>query len=514
MGASRAHGSDMTVGELDRRLATLSPEKRALVERALKRRREQAGSQTIPRRSESDPAPLSYSQQRIWFLEQWEPGGFTHNGARAFRLRGQLDVQALEQAINGVVERHEVLRTIYVMEKREPRQVLLDSWRVEVPVVDLQSNSEPEHELERQLRELSREPFDLGADLMIRATLFRLGPDDHALLVRLHHIAFDAFSDRVFFGELFELYSAALEGQAPTLSDLPIQYADFAVWQRERLRGSFLDELVAYWRAQLSDGPAVLRLPTDRPRRSLQRHEGRHHPLSLPEALARGTIDVGRSEGATPYMTLLAAFATLLYRVSGEDDIVIGSPIACRTHVELERLIGFFSNTVALRIPLSGNPSFREVLRRTREVALGAYAHQELPFDKVVEELRVPRDPSYNPVFQVNFRVQSDDVAPIEFANLDATPIVVDIGFSRFDLAMELQLDRRGIGGYIEHDRDLFDTETVEHVAADLEGLLGAVLDDPERPVLAVKLSGPWRRSSSATAGNLSIPIPRARDLP
>jgi condensation domain-containing protein len=504
----------MSVGELDRRLATLSPEKRALVERALKRRREQTGSQTIPRRSGSGPAPLSYSQQRIWFLEQWEPGGFTHNGSRAFRLSGSVDARTLEQAINGVVERHEVLRTIYVMEKREPKQVLLDSWRVDLPVVDLQSNPEPERELERQLRELSREPFDLGADLMIRATLFRLGPDDHALLIRLHHIAFDAFSDRVFFSELFELYSAALEGRVSTLSDPPIQYADFAVWQRERLQGPLLEELVAYWRTQLTGGPAVLRLPTDRPRRALQRHEGRHHPLSLPEALARGTADVGRSEGATPYMTLLAAFASLLYRVSGQDDIVIGSPIACRTHVELERLIGFFSNTVALRIPLSGNPTFREVLRRTREAALGAYAHQELPFDKVVEELRVPRDPSYNPVFQVNFRVQSDDVAPIEFAGVDAAPIVVDIGFSRFDLAVELQLDRQGIGGYIEHDRDLFDHETVEHLAADLEGLLGQVLVDPDRPLLAVKLQGPWRRSSAATAASLSAPIPRARDLP
>ena len=200
--------------------------------------------------------------------------------------------------------------------------------------------------------------------------------------------------------------------------------------------------------------------------------------------------------------------------MSGQDDIVIGSPIACRTHVELERLIGFFSNTVALRVPLSGNPTFREVLRRTREAALGAYAHQELPFDKVVEELRVPRDPSYNPVFQVNFRVQSDDVAPIEFAGVDAAPIVVDIGFSRFDLAVELQLDRKGIAGYIEHDRDLFENETVEHLAADLEGLLDQVLTDPDRPLLAVKLQGPWRRSSAATAASLSAPIPRARDLP
>ena len=488
------------MSDLKERLATLAPDKRAAVEQSLKRRLEAARQLApIPRREDQGPAPLSFPQQRIWFLEQWEPGSFTHNGTRAFRLKGQLDTSALERALTAIVDRHEVLRTVYVLEQREPVQRLLEEWTVDLPVVDLSSLPTPRREgaLTSRMRELAREPFDVTADLMLRATLFRFAPEDHALLVRLHHIAFDAFSDRVFFTELSSLYSAFVAGREPELPDLPIQYADFAIWQRDYLSGERLVKLIEYWRGELNGAQQLLPLPTDGPRRSPQRHEGRHRRVSLGGSLIPALGELGRSAGATPYMTLLAAFAVLLYRITGEDDVVIGTPIANRSRKELESLIGFFSNTVALRIRLDGNPSFREVLERTRETALGAYAHQELPFERVVEELQVERDASYNPIFQVNFRAQTELRRPLELDGIEAEPIAVDIGFSRFDLALELQVEADRIGGYIEYDLDLFEPDTIEALALELESVLEQLVHQPDRSILEVKVQPRWRRSGA-----------------
>jgi Condensation domain len=486
----------MPVTESSRRVETLSPQKRALLDRALARRREAAGGMTaITRRATSGPAPLSFPQQRIWFLEQWEPGSFTHNGTRAFRLRGPLDSQLLERALVLFVSRHEILRTVYILEAREPRQVPLDDWELRVPVVDL--TDLPEHEREEELRlrmrELAREPFDLTKDLMFRATLFCLGSDDHALLIRLHHISFDAFSDRVLCRELSEIYTAFVAGSEPQLAELPIQYADFAVWQRDYLTGSRLDKLVSYWRSELHNAPALLRLPTDGPRRSPQRHEGRHRRISLSGDFIGPLNELARSVGATAYMTLLAAFATLLYRISGQNDVVIGTPIANRARPELEELVGFFSNTLALRIRLEGNPSFREVVARTRETAVNGYAHQELPFERVVEELNVQRDPSYNPIFQVNFRAQTEERPQLRLSGLTVEPISIDIGFSRFDLALELQVEAERIAGYIEYDLDLFEDATIEALAAELETYLEQIVREPDRRILELKLSDRWR---------------------
>jgi hypothetical protein len=499
--------------ELSERLDRLSPEKRALVERALERGRVQAGEGIKPRTG-TDPAPLSFSQQRIWFLEQWEPGAPTHNGARAFRLEGRLDVAALQHALEQIVQRHEVLRTVYVVQGREPRQVLLDTWLVPIPVIDLKALpvAERESRLLHLLREQAREPFDLSADVMLRATVFELGPEESALLIRLHHIAFDAFSDRIFWSELATLYSARVNESAGALPELPIQYVDFAVWQRARLQGDLLESLTAYWRDALSGAPPLLRLPTDRRRRAVQRHEGAHHPLSLPVDLAEGVAALARSESATVYMALLGTFAALLYRFSGEADVVVGTPIANRTHVELQPLIGFFSNTLALRNRLHGNPSFREVLRRTRETALGGYSHQELPFEKIVDALQVPRDASYNPLFQVNFRAQSESRSGLELPGIRATPLTVDIGFSRFDLALELQVQPDSFGGYFEYDVDLFDLEKIELLAADLEALLSQVVADPDRPILSLAIPGTRSRSLRARGGPGEATIRRSRN--
>jgi hypothetical protein len=469
-------------------LDTLSLRQRALVESALARRRQASGAPAISHRSEAGPAPLSFSQQRIWFLEQWEPGAPTHNGVRVFRLRGPIDADLLGAAFALVVERHESLRTVIAVENREPVQIPLTEWSLELPTIDLSGTPDAtrDAQLRELLRSLAREPFDLTRDLMIRTELVRLGPDDHVLVVRLHHIAFDAFSDRILFGEVNSAYASLREGKAPELPELPIQYADFALWQRERLRGETLSGLVEYWRDQLAGAPPLLRLPTDRPRRPVQRHEGAHLEFALPRKLAEDVVALARKEGVTVFMALEAAFATLLYRLTGMDDIVVGTPIANRNETELGGSIGFFSNTIVLRNRLGGNASFREVLRRTRETAVSAYVHQDLPFDKVVEALRLPRDPSYNPIFQVNFRAHAGDRLGPEFPGVEASPMFVDIGFSRFDLSLELQVQDDAITGYFEYDRDLFEPTTIEALVGDLETLLAGVLADPDLPILAL----------------------------
>lgn len=470
-------------------ISALSPAKRALLERALKRRRESgtAAGEGIPRRSDRGPAPLSYSQQRMWFLQQWEPEAPTFNGARATRLLGPLDREALEYALSSIVARHESLRTVF-RGSTEPRQVVLSSWSLKLPVMVLGDRDPGERTLHELVRELSREPFDLAKDLMLRATLIERSAQEHILLIRMHHIAADAHSDSVLYGELSELYNARVQGRPPRLPELPIQYSDFAVWERERLRGALLEELRSYWARKLDGAPPLLPLPTIRERPAVQRHEGAHHALELPRSLAEALLALGRQEGLTFFMTMLAAFETLLYRISGESDIVIGSPITNRDRLELQGLIGFFTNTIALRTRLDGNPTFRETMRRARETALGAYAHQDLPFEKVVEAVQPKRDPSYNPIFQVNFRAQATERPGPALDGLQAQALPVDIGFSRFDLALELVLGKDSLSGYLEYDRDLFDLDMISGLEQDLGALLAAVGADPDAPILAISL--------------------------
>lgn len=463
----------------------LSPAKRALLERALRQRRQTAVAATaIPRREGSGPAPLSFPQQRMWFLQQWEPTSPAFNGARAFRLRGPLQADTLQRAFETVLARHQSLRTV-VSGDREPLQVVLDQWSFELEatvVEDLDA-------LQPLLRELSRKPFDLTRDLMLRATLVKLGKEDHVLLVVMHHIAADAHSDGVLFSELAECYAAACAGREPRLAELAIQYADFAVWQRERLQGQELERLTSYWAAALEGAPELLRLPTDRPRPAVQQHEGSHRHFALEHSLGDALSALGREQGATFYMTMLAAFAVLLYRLGGEDDVVIGSPIANRNNLELHNLIGFFTNTMALRVRVGGNPSFREVIARARAAALGAYDHQDLPFEKVVEKLSPRRDPSYNPLFQVNFRAQATERPALALSGIAVEAMLVDIGFSRFDLALELELDPTALAGYFEYNRDLFDGSTVAGFEQDLRAMLEQIVRDPDERVLALTLA-------------------------
>ncbi len=478
----------------------LTPRQRALLADALRRRRGQADG--IARRSAGRPVALSSAQRRMWFFWQWQPASPTFNAARAIRLRGVLDQEALHRALRTIVERHEALRTV-VAPASEPVQRVLEEWALPLPM-EILGDGGSEGTLEARLRELAREPFDLTGDLMLRANLIRLASTEHVLLLRLHHMAGDAHSDTILFAELSELYDAYHLGRGPVLAPLGASYADFTLWQNERLSGSWLEELVSYWRSELQDAPLLLPLPIDHPRPAVQRHVGAHRRLEIERALAERLIELARPEGATFFMAALAVFGTLLYLRTGADDIVLGSPIANRNHVDIHHTVGFFSNTIVLRLRLGGNPSFQDVLHRVRQTALGAYAHQELPFEQLVQTLAPKRDPSHNPIFQVNFRAQVAPRGVLELTGLDSELIPVDIGFSRFDLALELELGPASLTGYLEYSEDLFEPDTADGLIEDLHALLEQVVADPHAPVLALALP---RR----TRGSHHAPIARRR---
>ncbi|MGH9893434.1 MAG: condensation domain-containing protein, partial [bacterium] len=347
---------------------------------------------------------LSFAQQRLWFLDQLEPDSSVYNVSSALRLRGPLNVAPLQRSLNEIVRRHEALRTVFPAVEGRPVQVVSPSLVLPLPVVDLSDRPTRERE-DKALRLANREvqlPFDLARGPLFRPTLLRLATDDHILVLTLHHIVSDDWSMGVLYRELTVLYEAFSQGRSSPLAELPVQYSDFTRRQHEELHGEALAQQLSYWKAQL-EGISTLQLPTDRPRPAVESFRGAHQSIVLSKELTDAVKALSRREKATLFMTLLAAFQVLLCRYTGQEDIVVGTPIANRSRVEFEGLIGFFLNTLALRADLSGNPSFLELLARVREVAFEAYAHQELPFEKLVEELQPERSLSRNPLFQVLF---------------------------------------------------------------------------------------------------------------
>ena len=341
---------------------------------------------------------LSFAQESLWVIDQLNPESAVYNIPLLLWLDGTLDAAALVRALEEVVRRHEALRTRFEVVADRPVQVVAPMTSVEMPVIDLSAEPQPEADVMRLCREEARRPFNLARDLMLRARLFRLELKRHVLFLNLHHIAVDGWSVAVLLRELGILYEAFCQAQSSPLQELPIQYADFSAWQRDWLQGEVLEQQLGYWRTQLAGVPALLELPTDRPRPARQSSRGATETALLPGSLLTAIKALSRHEGASLFMTLLAAFQTLLSRYCGQEDITIGSPIAGRNRIELEGLIGFFVNTLVLRGDLSGNPTFRDLLRRTKEVTLGAYAHQDLPFEKLVQELQPERNASYHPI--------------------------------------------------------------------------------------------------------------------
>jgi acyl carrier protein len=435
--------------------------------------------------SREQELPLSFAQQRLWFLDQLEPGTKIYNIPLAVRLYGSLDVASLRRALDEIVRRHESLRTIFRASGGRAVQVIMPAEAVPLPIKDLGALSEEEREAEawRLSKEEAHRPFDLVKGPLLRAGLLRLDETTHIVLLTMHHIISDGWSEGVLVREVVALYDAFTDGRPSPLPELPIQYADYAYWQREWLRGEVLESQLAYWKNQLADAPTVLKLATGMERPAVQSYRGASLSLMLTMELSQALVELSRREGATLYMTLLAAYQTLLYRYSGQEDILVGSPIANRNRAETEALIGFFINTLVLRGDLSGNPSFRELLRRVRETALGAYAHQDLPFEKLVEELHVERDVSRHPLFQVMFVLQNATMPVLELKGLSVSPRPMSNEVARFDLYLSMVETEQGLNATVRYNVDLFDVATITRMLKDFEAILRQVATNPDETV-------------------------------
>ena len=434
---------------------------------------------SVPR---DGPLPLSYGQQRLWFLDQLGLSRHAYNLLEAVCLCGPLQVAALAQSFHAIVQRHEVLRTTFINITGQPLQVVGPTIHFPMSVIDLREL--PPYEQEAQVHTLVQaevqRPFELARGPLLRATLIRLTEGEHVLLLVMHHIVSDGWSQKVFWRELAALYHAFTTGRPSPLSVLSIQYADFAHWQQQWLRGEVLDVQLAYWKQQLAGVP-TLQLPTDHPRPAVQTFRGARHFLTLSPTLTQALKTLSQRHGVTLFMTLLAAFQTLLHRYTGQDDIAVGSLIANRDRVELEGLIGFFVNTLVLRTDFSGDLSFRELLVRVREVTLGAYEHQDVPYEKLLEELRLPRDLSRNPLFQVMFVLHNTPQQTLELPGLTVSPLEIDPGTARFDITLEFWETQEGLRGRFEYSSDLFETATIARMAGHLQSLLEGIVADPEQ---------------------------------
>ncbi|HEU4655925.1 MAG TPA: amino acid adenylation domain-containing protein, partial [Capillimicrobium sp.] len=462
--------------------------------------------------------PASYAQRRLWFIDQLEPGRPAYNVPLNFRLTGELDIPALAASLSHLVERHEALRTVFDAPDGEPVQVVLPPAAVPLPVADLRPlpAAEREAEAERLTNEEGTRPFDLAAGPVLRARLLRLADDEHILLLTIHHIAVDGWSLGVLQRELGAAYAALAAGREPELPELPIQYADFASWQREHLEGGALDEQLAYWTERLRGPLPTLDLPTDRPRHAARERLAGQVPVVVPGDVSHALHALSRQAGVTPFMTLLGAFQVLLHRHAGQDDIVIGSPVAGRTRRETEGLIGFFVNTLALRADLAGAPTFRVFLERVRTGTLGALANQDVPFEQLVEVIHPERDRTRNPVFQAFFSLQNlASGAALELPGLTVRRMAGAFERAKFDLQLILSSTPAGFRGTLEFDADLFDRASAERLAAHYVTLLRGIAAEPETPIGALPLMDAaerhtlleeWRGAGSAVPAGATVP--------
>lgn len=433
--------------------------------------------------------PLSFSQERLWFLDRFMPGSPAYHVPAAYRLASAVDASALRRALNGVIARHESLRTTFDMRDGRPVQLISPSLELDLPLFDLRPL--PDHERNAEAQRLAAQealrPFDLASGPLLRAALVQLADADFLLLLTMHHIVSDAWSMTVLLRELGLLYDAFASGRTAHLPDLPIQYADYAAWQRRHLSGENLARHLAYWRTRLAGAPPVLELPADRPRPPVQSLRGGLRQFEIAAGVAKRLRALAQAEGATMFMALLAAFKVLLMRLTGQPDVVVGTVMANRGRAELEGLIGFFVNTLVLRTRLESGETMRGALRQVREVVLGAYAHQELPFERLVEELQPERDLSRNPLFQVLFTMQSSPEATVE-AEVAGLDMQVDTKTSKFDLLLLLAEKGEGLKGLCEYSTDLFDLATVDRMIGHYLHLLEEVAASPDRSIETLSL--------------------------
>jgi amino acid adenylation domain-containing protein len=473
----------------------------------------------VPRlvaRCDAKPAPLSFAQERLWFLSELGLVGAAYNMPSAFRLRGALDVTALESSFSEVLRRHQSLRTRFKEVNGLTVQAIDELADFHLGRMDLSGVGEDvkETQVRNLIRQDAGQLFDLVAGPLLRATIVRLGTRDHVLLVNMHHIVSDGWSVGILLEELSVLYAAFVVGRRAALPELSVQYADYAIWQREWMQGDFLESQVAYWRQQLKGAPAALNLPTDRSRPAVQSFAGSRIPFTLPRQLSSQLLKLSRREAVTLYMVLLAALQLLLARYSGQTDIVVGSPIAGRRHPELERLVGFFANTVVLRTDVSGDPCFQDFLRRVKDTALEAYAHQELPFERLVEELQPVRDLSHQPLVQVMFAVQNAPAGKLALPGLESSQLAGEHVTAKFDLSMHVSETPSGVQGHVEYATSLFDQSTIERLVKHFETLLTGIVAHPSCCVSALPvLTDVERRQIVADSIGRQVKYPHDRCL-
>ncbi len=503
--------------------------------------------------ADRDELPLSFAQERLWVIEQLAPGEAAYNIPVAVRLQGPLNIDALRKALNAIVMRHAILRTTIHANDGRPCQVVAPTGSVTLRTENLSTTSSASREAVARARIATfvRQPFDLQTGPLLRSHLLQLDAQCHFLVLTMHHIVSDGWSLGILLREIQTLYAASVQAQpapshsvqaqpAPSYSvqaqpaplpSLPIQYGDYAAWQRQWLRGDRLAEQLAYWRTRLGELPPALLLPTDRPRPAMQSTRGAKQARLLPATLQRALIKLSRAEGCTLFMTLLAAFQTLLYRYTHQTDISVGTPVAGRTQAETEALIGCFVNTLVMRTDLGGDPSFRLLLQRVREVALGAFAHQEMPFEKLVTELSSDRNTSRSPLFQVMFILQniaSHNHPPADehgtarnnggggasaqpVADLTVTPLATDVGTANFDITLTMAEQTQGLAASIEYSTDLFDAVTIERMLAHLERLLTAIVANPDQSIATLPLLSHTEKATLSAWNERAAPFPHTQ---
>ncbi len=492
----------------------LSKSKRALLAQQLHKARSKTDPRAIGPRPQGQPPSLSFAQQRLWFLDQWNPNSPTYNIPIVLRLIGPLNVAALRQAFNDVVRRHQVLHTTYQSVNGEPTPTLHPEPALTLNLLDLRAL--PADEQEHHLSHQACQPFNLEQDLPIRVTLLRLSDAEHRLLITIHHIATDGWSMGLLVQELLTLYHAFCAGKPSPLAELPLQYADFAHWQRQYLQGKVLENHLAYWKAQLDGELSLLELPTDRPRSARQTFRGDRISRPLTPSLVDALDALGRQENASLFMVLLAGFQTLLHRYTGQTDVIVGVPIANRNRPEIEKLIGFFVNTLPLRVDLTGNPTFRQLIQRVRQVTLEAYEHQDLPLERIVAALDLERNASHNPLFQTVFVTQNMPTPSLESPDLHISFIKeVNTNTARFDLTLLIYFLEQGPVITVEYNTDLFDEATIERLVGHYQTLLEAIMVNPDStlaqlPILAEaerrQMLVDWNDTQAARPQGVTVP--------
>ncbi|HET8842842.1 MAG TPA: condensation domain-containing protein, partial [Ktedonobacteraceae bacterium] len=493
--------------DLTKRVGKLDPDKlKLLILQASKKKAEIAPTGGITRRKERDTAPLSFAQQRLWFLNQLVPNNPFYNVPLILRLSGPIQLDALEKSIQQILSRHEALRTTFIYQQGQfVQSILPQSHLPSQPLLVFDISPLPVEQREQEIQHLilqeARYPFNLSSDLMLRARVIRVAQQEHVLLLTLHHVACDGWSLGIIHYEISTLYNALINNQPSPLAPLPIQYADFAYWQRQLLQGEVLASHMNYWRQQLAD-LTQLALPYDFPRPAIETFRGAYSRVRIPRELTGRLKELSQQTGVTLFMTLLTTFAALLSLYTGQTNLAIGTPIANRTQKELEGLIGFFVNTLVIRCDLQGDPTFIQALQRVREVTLEAYTHQDLPFEQIVEELRPERTLSHNPLCQVLFQLQNAPRQAFAFKDLTLRAFDTDNQTARFDQVFSLSESEQGLIGRWEYNTDLFRAETIEGMIAQYLTLLTQIVEHPTRPLSSLSLLSASQRDHVLALGH------------